>query len=203
LSADSGSGRTPIADALDATAKGRVGISPPYHDLRQTAEALTLARIALRGACDERRVTVFNRDPLAIAAASAPQVMRTVARTTLGRLDQIAARDRGLLLDTFGAWLDADGSADRAAAALFCHPNTVRPRLRRLQDQTGRSLSHPRELAELTLAFEIDRRITAAPQWVNHGPAPVGGAGIVFSRAHKADGDAALSLRQAPGFATC
>ncbi|MFE2640049.1 PucR family transcriptional regulator [Streptomyces scopuliridis] len=150
----------PLADALEAAAKGRVGISPPYHDLRKTAEALKLARIALRGAYDEQRVTVFDRDPLAIAAASSPQVMRTVARTILGPLDHAAERDRALLLDTFGAWLDADGSADRAAATLFCHPNTVRHRLRRLQDQTGRSLSQPRELAELTLAFEIDRRIT-------------------------------------------
>ena len=153
-----------LADALEFAAKGRVGISPPYHDLRNTAEALKLARIALRGAYDGRRVTVFDRDPLAIAAASAPQVMRTVARTTLGPLDQVADRDRALLLETFGAWLDADGSADRAAAALFCHPNTVRHRLRRLQDQTGRSLSRPRELAELTLAFEIDRRITDPAQ---------------------------------------
>lgn len=149
-----------LADALEAAAKGHVGISPPYHDLRKTAEALKLARTALRGAYGGQRVTVFDRDPLAIAAAAAPQVMRTVARTILGPLDQAAERDRALLLDTFGAWLDAEGSADRAAATLFCHPNTVRHRLRRLQDQTGRSLSHPRELAELTLAFEIDRRIT-------------------------------------------
>jgi DNA-binding PucR family transcriptional regulator len=149
-----------LADALEAAASSHVGISPPYNDLRKTAEALKLARIALRGACDERRITVFDRDPLAIAAASAPQVMRTVARTTLGPLEQMPTRDRALLLGTFGAWLDADGSPDRAAAALFCHPNTVRHRLRRLQDQTGRSLSRPRELAELTLAFEVDRRIT-------------------------------------------
>ena len=149
-----------LADALESAAKGRVGISPPYRDLRRTAEALKLARIALRGAYDGQRVTVFDRDPLAVAAAGAPQVMRTVARATLGRLDRATARDRALLLDTFGAWLDADGSADRAAAALFCHPNTVRYRLRRLQDLTGRSLGQPRELAELTLAFEVDRRIT-------------------------------------------
>jgi hypothetical protein len=149
-----------LADALEAATEGHIGISPPYPDLRGTAEALKLARIALRGAYDGQRVTVFDRDPLAVAAAGAPQVMRTVARATLGTLDQVTDRDRALLLDTFGAWLDADGSADRAAAALFCHPNTVRHRLRRLQDHTGRSLSQPRELAELTLAFEIDRRIT-------------------------------------------
>ncbi|MFY9891849.1 MAG: helix-turn-helix domain-containing protein [Streptosporangiaceae bacterium] len=151
-----------LANALEAGATSHVGISLPYHDLRKTAEALKLAMIALHGACDERRVTVFDRDPLAIAAASAPQVMRTVSRATLGPLGRMPGRDRALLLGTFGAWLDADGSADRAAAALFCHPNTVRHRLRRLQEQTGRSLSQPRELAELTLAFEIDRRITDA-----------------------------------------
>jgi hypothetical protein len=151
---------TTLATALEAGATSRVGISLPYHDLRNTAEALKLAMIALHGACDERPVTVFDRDPLAIAAASAPLIMRTVSRTTLGRLDRMPGRDRALLLGTFGAWLDADGSADRAAAALFCHPNTVRHRLHRLQEQTGRSLSQPRELAELTLAFEIDRRIT-------------------------------------------
>jgi hypothetical protein len=151
---------TTLANALEAGATSQVGISLPYHDLRKTAEALKLAMIALHGACDERRVTVFDRDPLAIAAASSPQVMRTVSRATLGPLGRMPGRDRALLLGTFGAWLDADGSADRAAAALFCHPNTVRHRLRRLQDQTGRSLSQPRELAELTLAFEIDRRIT-------------------------------------------
>jgi PucR C-terminal helix-turn-helix domain/GGDEF-like domain len=149
-----------LADTLAAATEGRVGISPVYHDLRRTADALKLARIALRGACDGQRVTVFDRDPLAITAASAPQVMHTVAHTILGSLDQIPQPDRTLLLDTFGAWLDADGSADRAAAALFCHPNTVRHRLRRLQEHTGRSLSAPRQLAELTLAFEIDRRIT-------------------------------------------
>jgi PucR C-terminal helix-turn-helix domain/GGDEF-like domain len=148
-----------LADTLAAATEGQIGISPVYHDLRRTADALKLARIALRGACDGQRVTVFDRDPLAIAAASAPQVMRNVARTILGSLDQIAEHDRALLLDTFGAWLDADGSADRAAAALFCHPNTVRHRLRRLQEHTGRSVSAPRELSELILAFEVDRRI--------------------------------------------
>jgi len=149
-----------LADALEHAAEGHIGISPPYHDLRNTADALKLAKIALRGACDGQRVTVFDRDPLAIAAASAPQVTRTLARTILGSLDQVSEHDRALLLDTFGAWLDAGGSADLAAAALFCHPNTVRHRLRRLQDHTGRSLSQPRELAELILAFEVDRRVT-------------------------------------------
>lgn len=155
-----------LADALEDAAESRVGISPPYHDLRSTADALKLARIALRGAYDGQRVTVFDRDPLAIAAASAPQIMRTVARTILGLLDQAAEHDRALLLDTFGAWLDADGSADRAAAALFCHPNTIRHRLRRLQDQTGRSLS-PTPRASRTDPRLRDRPSDHRPRTVN------------------------------------
>jgi DNA-binding PucR family transcriptional regulator len=37
------------------------------------------------------------------------------------------------------------------------HPNTVRYRLRRLEERTGRTLSDPRHVAELSLAFEVDR----------------------------------------------
>jgi hypothetical protein len=41
----------------------------------------------------------------------------------------------------------------------FCHPNTVRHRLRRIEKRTGRSLSRPRDVAELRLAFEVHRRL--------------------------------------------
>lgn len=152
-----------LVDALQSVNTGRVGISPPYQDLRHTADSLRLARIALRGACEAQHVTIFDRDPLAIAAASAPDVMQRVAGGILAALDQVSASERSLLLDTFGAWLDSGGSASRAATALFCHPNTVRHRLRRLEQRTGRSLAHPRGIAELSLAFEIDRRIGSQP----------------------------------------
>src|ERR1700730_3516420 len=135
----------PLADCLESIGTGLVGISPRYEDLRHTARSLRLARIALRGAFGAQRVTVFDRDPLAIAAASAPDVMQRVASTILAALDQLPARDRSLLLDTFGAWLDSGGSAQQAGSTLFCHPNTVRHRLRRLEQPTGRSLAPPRE----------------------------------------------------------
>jgi DNA-binding PucR family transcriptional regulator len=61
--------------------------------------------------------------------------------------------------DTFRAWLDNDASVDASAEALFCHPNTVRKRLRRIEQRTGRSLSRPRDVIELTLALEVHRRL--------------------------------------------
>ena len=45
------------------------------------------------------------------------------------------------------------------AARIYCHPNTVRHRLHRIQELTGRSLSRPRDLAELCLVFEVERRL--------------------------------------------
>ncbi len=66
--------------------------------------------------------------------------------------------DKKLVVDTFRAWLDHNGSVSDTAAALFCHPNTVRYRLRRIEERTGRSLNNPRQLAELCLAFEVTQR---------------------------------------------
>ena len=107
-------------DGRAAGAAGRVGVSPPYDDLRATSQALRPARIALHGALDGRRVVVFGRDPLSVAAASAPDIMPRLARTVLAALDDLPAEDRALLLDTFGAWLDSGGSAEQTAASCSC-----------------------------------------------------------------------------------
>ena len=71
--------------------------------------------------------------------------------------------ERQSLLETFGAWLDNEGALQAAADTLFCHPNTVRNRLRRIEEHTGRSLNKPRVLADLCLAFEVAARITERP----------------------------------------
>ncbi|WP_194893222.1 PucR family transcriptional regulator [Catenulispora pinisilvae] len=146
-----------LIEKLDADGASRVGVSPLYEDLAATSQAVRLAQIALRGAADQGRVVVFGRDPLSVAAASAPDVMRRLARAILGGLDSMPAEDRVLLLDTFGAWLDSSGSTEETARRLHVHPNTVRYRLRRLEERTGRLLSDPRQVAELSLAFEVVR----------------------------------------------
>ena len=52
-----------------------------------------------------------------------------------------------------------EDSVRSAAEVLICHPNTVRHRLRRIEKRTGRSLSRPKDVAELCLAFEVHRRL--------------------------------------------
>jgi DNA-binding PucR family transcriptional regulator len=84
--------------------------------------------------------------------ASAPGAAIEAARSVLGGLLALREDDRELLLSTLLTWLDERGSANAAASVLFCHPNTVRYRLRRIEDTTNRSLSAPAELAELVTA---------------------------------------------------
>jgi hypothetical protein len=149
-----------LVGLLTSYDKTRIGVSPPYDDLQDTPYGLRYARIALTGSRPGAgHVTVFDRDPLAVTSVGAPDVMRRVSGTVLAGLDPLPAADRALLLDTLEVWLGQGGSADQAARRLFCHPNTVRHRLRRLEEHTGRSLADPRDTAALCIALETERRL--------------------------------------------
>jgi hypothetical protein len=149
-----------LIDVLHQTATTRVGISSPFHELAETSSALRFARLAVTGKPSaDSLVTVFDDTPLAVAAVSAPEVMAKIKSSVLGRLNELPADERTILLDTFQAWLQAGGSANDAAAKVFCHPNTVRHRLHRIEELTNRSLSRPKDTAELCLAFEVEQRL--------------------------------------------
>ena len=138
----------------------RVGVSAPFEDLRDTPQALHLAKVMLRGPTDSTSsVAVFDGSILATAAVSAPEVMVQTVGAALGGFGDLPHEDRELLFETFRAWQDNDASVNGAAEVLICHPNTVRHRLRRIEKRTGRSLSRPRDVAELCLAFEVHRRL--------------------------------------------
>jgi PucR C-terminal helix-turn-helix domain/GGDEF-like domain len=133
-----------------------VGVSARYDDLRDTPQALHFAKVMLRSRSDRTPpVSLFDGSILAAAAASAPAVMVKSARAVLDGLADLPEEDRDILFETFRVWQDNEASADNAAKVLFCHPNTVRQRLRRIEKHTGRSLSRPRDVAELCLALEV------------------------------------------------
>jgi hypothetical protein len=141
----------------------RQGVSPAYPELSATGEALRLARITMSTAPRSGGVREFDDDAMSIAAVAAPDVTTRLAVSVLGPLRTMRPDDRQILLHTLEVWLDCGGSADVAGERLFCHPNTVRARLRRIEDRTGRSLAKPRELAELCLALDIERHIGDEP----------------------------------------
>jgi len=98
---------------------------------------------------------------LAVAAVSAPEVTKKVAAVILGQFDDLPTEEKDVLLDTFSGWLANKGSVTNAAAQLHVHPNTVRHRLHRIEQFTGRSLGVPDELAEMCLAFAVRENMPA------------------------------------------
>jgi DNA-binding PucR family transcriptional regulator len=81
------------------------------------------------------------------------------AGSVLACFGDLPDEEREILCETFRVWQDTDASVGAVAELLCCHPNTVRHRLRRIEKRTGRSLSRPRDIAELCLAFEVHRRL--------------------------------------------
>jgi sugar diacid utilization regulator len=145
---------------VSRVATGRVGVSARFGDLRDTARALHQARVTLRGREDPGSpVSVFDGSILATAAVSAPEVMVDLASPVMRCFADLADEEREILFETFRVWLDHDGSMRTAAEMLFCHANTVRYRMHRIEQRTGRSLTRPRDVAELCLAFEVHRRL--------------------------------------------
>jgi PucR-like helix-turn-helix protein/diguanylate cyclase with GGDEF domain len=155
-----GGGAVPerLMAVLRDAAIARVGVSPTYTDLADTPRTLHFARIALASSPPgSKDVTHFDDAPLSVVVASAPETAIRVARTILGPLLDLPRDERSLLLDTLATWFTSRGSATITAQKLYCHANTVRHRLHRIELQTGRSLDDPSAVAELRVALETIR----------------------------------------------
>lgn len=146
-------------DALrfaEAFAQGPVVIGPVASSL---ATAHASARDALQGL---RAVAGWADAPRPVRAADLLPERALAgdqdAHTQL--LDTVVApltRAGGELLRTLACYLDGGGALEPCARELFVHPNTVRYRLRRVSEVTGRQPSDPRDALTLRVALVIGR----------------------------------------------
>jgi hypothetical protein len=148
-----------VLTVLNRHATRRIGASPVFAELHQASWALQLARLALGSHGGGERVAQFRDSPIDILVAAAPHAALETARAVLGGLLALPEDELDLLLGTFEAWVRGSGSATVAAAELFCHPNTVRYRLRRIEAGTGRTLGNPGDVAELVTAVRAWREL--------------------------------------------
>lgn len=93
------------------------------------------------------------------------------------------------LVETLDAFLDSGGAIEACARKLFVHPNTVRYRLKRITDFTGRDPTQPRDAYVLRVAATVGQlnyptqTSAAANNPVPQLPSPVrGGSGAVPGR---------------------
>jgi hypothetical protein len=147
-----------LCERLVELAAGAVGVSAPYSGLDRTPAALRQARLALAAAAPGGdKLVRYDRAPVQILLASAPDAAGAVAHAILGPVLDLPAAERDTLLGTLRTWFEEQGATSAAATRMFVHRNTVRYRLRRVEELTGRSLTQPIGVAELHLALEAAR----------------------------------------------
>ncbi|UUV30033.1 helix-turn-helix domain-containing protein [Amycolatopsis roodepoortensis] len=147
--------RDTMMSIVKDVAVARTGVSPLYRSLTETPRALHLARTALAGLPPgQPAVRAFGSSPLAAFVAYDPDEGRRLAAEVFGVVLDLPSEERDVLLETLRAYFDQGGSTDGAGGVLHCHANTVRYRLRRIRELTGKSLTDPRDVAELVTAVQ-------------------------------------------------
>ncbi|MCS7481977.1 PucR family transcriptional regulator [Umezawaea endophytica] len=151
--------RHDLTDALSGVEGARTGVSPLFEEVGDAALALHRARIAAGSLpFGEAGVRHYGADPVATLVSSDSGTAQDLAHRVLGRVLALPVQEADVLLATAREWFAAGGSTDQAASALFCHRNTVRYRLRRLEELTSFRLTDPRGAAQLYLALETARQ---------------------------------------------
>jgi len=123
------------------------------------AGALEEARFAHRVArASSGPVSVVGSDQVTshvLLLASVPDdVRRTYAHRVLGRVLEHDQRTHGDLVATLTAFLACSGSWARSAEELHLHVNTVRYRIEKIQELTGRDLSRLEDRVDVFLALK-------------------------------------------------
>ncbi|WP_340687737.1 helix-turn-helix domain-containing protein [Amycolatopsis coloradensis] len=158
-----------IIELLGENQTGRIGVSPVFTGLGNTSRALHLARVALSSLMPGSTGMVqFNESPLAGLVASAPEASVQLAHHVLRPVLDLPGDDRNVLLLTLRAWFECQGSTKLTSERMFCHPNTIRHRLKRISEELGRSLTDPADIAELGAAL---RALHMFPD-TSHLPSP-------------------------------
>lgn len=159
-----------VLEALGRHADGRVGVSPLFYRLDGAARAVRLAQVAMETLpVGSAGVSQLEDEPLVDLLVRDRQTTARFVERVLGRVLALPDDDRATLLATAGAWLDAHGSAAEAGRVLYCHENTVRHRIRRLEEHLGGGLDDPRNLSNLLTALHALR---AFPELADSEVAP-------------------------------
>ena len=143
-----------------------VGVSAPAGSvtalpgaLHEAGSARRLAALRLAGPGGTAAVSVVTSDEVAsheLLLATVPaSVLRSFRERLLGPLLAYDDQHRAELLPTLREFLACSGSWNACAAKMYVHVNTVRYRIRRIEELTGRNLSSLDDQVDFFLALRI------------------------------------------------
>ena len=150
----------PASGSPSASARPAEGVAALAGALHEAQSARRLATIRAAAApAPVPAVCVVTSDEVAsyeLLLASVPgSVLRSFRDRLLGPLLAYDERHRAELLPTLREFLACSGSWNACAARMYVHVNTVRYRIRRIEELTGRDLSCLDDQVDFFLAVRI------------------------------------------------
>ena len=151
---------------VERTLRGRLGAVGPSvpltaaaKSLRRAVETLALRR---RGLIDGSGLIRTADHLSALLIFQNEDLLATLTDIRLAPLDRVRPGQRERLAETLLVWLQTAHDANAAAARLFVHPQTIRYRVRRLEELFGDRLRDPDTRLELQIALRARRLIAGS-----------------------------------------
>ena len=169
---DAGDRLEPVALAERAQA----ALAPEHGELRaaasRTAPVGALRRSFHEARCALEAASLANGHPPKVASyrdlgafqlllsLQDDEALRLYCDSVLGPLEGATGEYGDELIRSLEAFIEQNGQWERAARELYCHRHTLRYRIRRVEQLTGRDLSSARDRIEFWLALRARELVT-------------------------------------------
>jgi purine catabolism regulator len=139
-----------------------------YHEARCALEARELGALAKNGTANgsQPAASVATYRDLGsfqlLLSLQDTDALRLFCESLLGPIEHGEGHYGGELMRSLEAFIECNGQWEAAARRLYCHRHTLRYRIRKIEELTGRDLSSARHRIEFWLALR-GREIVSRP----------------------------------------
>ncbi len=120
-----------------------------FHEARCALEAVRLANGSAPDVASYRDLGAFQL----LLSLQDDDALISYCQSVLGPIEQDEGEYGNELLRSLDVFIENNGHWERAAQALYCHRHTLRYRIKRVEQLTGRDFSHARDRIEFWLAL--------------------------------------------------
>jgi purine catabolism regulator len=136
-----------------------------FHEARCALEAVSLAAYGENGnGTRPHRAEIATYKQLGsfqlLLSLQDDEALRLFCDSILGPIEASEGHYGGELMRSLEAFIEENGQWERAARRLYCHRHTLRYRIRRVEELTGRNLSSARDRIEFWLALRGRELVT-------------------------------------------
>jgi purine catabolism regulator len=137
-----------------------------FHEARCALEAMALAAPSENGSNGSRatppRVATYKDlgSFQLLLSLQDDEALKLFCDSILGPIEASEGHYGGELMRSLEAFIEENGQWERAARRLYCHRHTLRYRIRRVEELTGRNLGSARDRIEFWLALRGRELVT-------------------------------------------